>query len=61
MLKLHKAVLESGKRYYMPINCQSAYQPIATRIDLAKQRHGCKQQSIRNELVHTRHGQFLRS
>ena len=34
---------------------------IATRIDLAKQQHGCKQRSIRNETVHTRHGQFLRS
>jgi len=33
MLKLHKRVLESKKRYYMPINCQLAYQPIVTRID----------------------------
>jgi len=34
----------------------------STRIDLAKQRHGCKQRSNRNELdLYDKHGQFLRS
>jgi len=61
MLKLHKRVLESKKKI---LHADQLSTGLLTNSDTnrpAKQQHGCKKRSNRNELVHTRYGQFLRS